>query len=129
MANRWLNQFTKTLEKEVVHLFAQVTIGAAGAPTLVTNNQSKGFASITRTGAGAYDIVMQDSWYKFFGCYVTFESDGSGPAAPDVSVYDQAIDDNPGTFSLLCQNGGVDTDPANGEVMYIHLVVGNSSAL
>lgn len=110
-------------------MFAKVTIGAAGAPTLVTSNQSKGFASISRSAAGKYDVTLQDAYYKFFGCHVTFETDGSGPAAPDTSVYDQAVTDNPGTFSILCQNGGVDTDPASGEVMYIHLVVGNSSAL
>lgn len=129
MANRWFNQFTKTLEKEVVHLFAKVTIGAAGAPTLVTANQSKGYASITRSAEGNYDVVLQDSYYKFLSLNVVFESDGSGAAAPDVSIYDNLVTANPGTFSLLCQNGGSDTDPAEGEVMYIHLVVGNSSAL
>jgi hypothetical protein len=112
-----------------VHLFAKVNIGAAGAPTLVTSNQSKGFASITRTGDGAYDVVLQDSYYKFLGCSVVFDAGSAGPAAPTVAIYDNLVTDNPGTFSLLCQNGGVDTDPASGEIMYIHLIVGNSSAI
>lgn len=129
MANRWLQQFSYTLEKQTCNLYAKVEIGADGAPTLVTDNQSKGFASISRSAEGKYDVTLQDSWYKFLACHVVFDAGETGPQAPTVSIYDNLVTANPGTFSLLCQNGGVDTDPADGEIMYIHLVVGNSSAL
>lgn len=134
MANRWFNQYPYTLEKQVVNLYAKVEIGAAGAPTLVTSNQSKGFASITRSAAGTYDVVLQDAYYKLLHLGVVFDAGTAGPAAPDYSITDfdasnSAVSGKPATFTILTQNGGTDTDPDNGEVMYIHLTVGNSSAI
>lgn len=130
MANRWFQQFRYSLEKSVVDLYGVVSFGAAGSPTLDTSNNSKGIASITRTGAGTYDIVLQDSYYKFLnltGCFVTATG---GPASPTLYVSQQAVGtQSGGTLTLVCQNGGTDTDPADGEVLYFQITVGNSSAI
>lgn len=59
--NRLYNQFRLALEKRIVDLYAQVAIGATGAPTL-NLSKSKGIASITRNSAGLYTIVLQDNY-------------------------------------------------------------------
>lgn len=134
MANRWMNQFRLSLEKSVVELWVKATIGAAGAPTLVTDNNSKGIASITRDDTGLYTIVLQDTYYKLLDCYACFEAGLAGPAAPTVSVADQAVDEVSGSglggsVTILCQNGGSDTDPGNGEVMNVRITLSNTTAI
>ncbi len=47
MANRNYTPVMFSLEKNMVHLSAHITFGAAGAPTLDTNN-SKGFCSVVQ---------------------------------------------------------------------------------
>jgi hypothetical protein len=128
MANRWLNQFTKTLEKEVCHLYLRVTFGASGAPTISAAN-SKGIASIARSAQGVFLVTFQDSWYKLLGVNGVFVAGSAGPAAPTISVSATGVTTIPGTITLLTQNGGVDTDPASGEVLYAEFVLGNSSAI
>lgn len=126
MANRWFNQFTKTLEKEVCHIFAKVTFGAAGAPTLSVVN-SKGIASIARSAQGTFLITLQDNYYKLLNVKGAFVAGSAGPAAPTISVSNNGV--TSGTITVLTQNGGTDTDPASGEILFLEIVMGNSSAL
>jgi hypothetical protein len=63
MASREFIQFAYQLERGVVKLYVKATIGATGAPTLVTTstasgNPSKGILSIARTAAGKYKIIF-----------------------------------------------------------------------
>lgn len=62
-ANRWAQQFNYTYYAGVHYIFGKTTIGATGAPTLVTA-QSRGITSITRTAAGKYRLVL-DSKYPY----------------------------------------------------------------
>lgn len=114
------------MEKYVVDLWAKVSFGASGAPTLDTNNDSKGIASITRNDTGSYTLVLQDNYYRFLGANCVFDAGADGPAAPTMSVVPDVAN---GELDLLFQNGGDDTDPADGEVVYIQLSLSNSSAL
>lgn len=130
MANRFFQQFRYSLEKSVVDLYAVVSFGAAGAPTLDTDNNSKGIASITRTAAGTFDIVLQDSYWKFLCASAVFVTATGGPAAPTVYISAEAVDTQAGgTLTLVTQNGGSDTDPADGEVLYLQISLSNSSAI
>ena len=65
MANRLFTQFRYTLEKKMCDIYGRIAIGATGAPTLATT-KSKGLASITRTGVGAYTVVLQDTYTDLF---------------------------------------------------------------
>lgn len=130
MANRWFQQFRYSLEKAVVDLYAVVDFGAAGAPTLDTSNNSKGITSITRTGAGTYDIVLQDSYYKLLNVTGMFLTATGGPAAPTIYVSAESVGTQAGgTLTVVTQNGGTDTDPADGETLYLQITLGNSSAI
>jgi hypothetical protein len=134
MANRFFNQFGKTLEKEVVSLFLHATFGASGAVTLDAVN-SKGIASMTKIGTGAYRIVFGttpaslDVYYKFFGMMPVFFKSGAAPAAPE--MYITALNHNiVGSCSIDVQFhiGGVATNPGSGEQLYLETKLGNSSA-
>lgn len=130
MANRWFNQFQKSLEKEVVNLFAVVSFGASGAPTLNTSNNSKGIASISRTAEGSFLITLQDSYYKFLCMNGVFLTSGAGPEASTIALSAVSVGtQSGGTLQMQTQNGGINTDPASGESLYLHIILGNSSAI
>lgn len=132
MANRFFNQFRKSLEKEIIDLFAKVTFGAAGAPTLVSDD-SYGVKSITRTGAGAYDIVFgsgsnMDVYNKLKAVHTTYV--GAFSASPFFRVVSESVA-TPTTGKVTVQfadAAGVATDPANGEQVRFHFLLKNSSA-
>ena len=74
MANRHFNQFSYSLEKKVVFLYAILDGTGASAPNLMAPNGAgtlastalgyKGIKSITRTGVGDYTINLQDSYFR-----------------------------------------------------------------
>lgn len=125
MANRQFTQFRYSMEKAVVDLFAEVTIGAAGAPTLVVA-KSKAIRSIARNSAGDYTLTLQDNYYRLLGFDCAFQV-ATVPAAPDVSVKTDSVAS--GSLVFVCSTGGVATDPANGEIMKIKVSLSNSSAI
>lgn len=128
MANRLFNQFGATLEKGVVTLFGDVTIGATGAPTLVAAN-SKGIKSIVRNSAGDYTITLQDTYNKFLSLWVGFQK-ATAAAAPNQTVKAKSLNATGGATIefVLYNNAGAATDPASGEELFIEICVGNSSA-
>lgn len=124
--NRYLNQFSGALEPGRVQLFAEVAIGATGAPTL-TAAKSRGIASITRNSAGVYTVVLQDVYNRMFHARVTFKVSGGLPAAPVVGIDSETVASTK-TLKFVCSTGGVATDPASGETMLIKIDLKNSSA-
>jgi len=135
MANRFFNQFKKTMEKEVVSLYAHVTFGATGAPTLDAVN-SKGIVSITRLSAGKYRVVFgttaqsKDSYYKFFSAYPVFLVASGVPAAPEMFITNlqHNVVANCYIDIQFLNQSSVATDPASGEQVYLRFDLGNSSA-
>jgi len=138
MANRYYNNQAFTLEPAIVKLFAKVTFGAAGAPTLSATD-SKGVVSVTRNSQGLFTFVfgtqagMLDVYYKFKGAYVIFNTVGTGavPAAPLYYISADATA-TPASCSLQLTftdkaQAGV-TDPGNGEVGFFEFTFKNSSA-
>lgn len=130
MANRQFTQFRLSLEKQVVELFAHVTFGSSGAPTLDTAT-SKGITSITRNSAGLYTIVLQDTYVKLLGVDLSQLSGSSAQAAPFHTVVSQAVS-TAATRTVVIQyravNNSTATDPASGEQAFVRITVGNTSA-
>lgn len=132
IANRYYTQFRYSLEKAVVDLFGLVTFGAAGAPTL-NATKSKGIKSITRTGAGAYDIVFgvgsnQDVYVDLLFAGAVFLA--ANPASPVMHVVSQTVA-TPTTGKISVQfrdYAGAATDPGNGELGYLKFQLKNSTA-
>ncbi len=136
MANRYFTSVLQSMEKLPVLLFAKVTFGSSGAPTLVAIN-SKGILSITRNSTGKYTFVFGtnsaslDTYYKLLNARVIFDTSGpaAAPAAPGMYITSNAVA-TAGTASLQVQLNlaGTAADPASGEIGYFEFILSNSSA-
>lgn len=134
MANRYQYQFSTTMEKKIVNLFAKVTFGATGAPTLDAVN-SKGVVSVTRNSAGTYTFVfgtkagMLDTYVKLVSLDVIYNSGASAPAAPSIYVKANNIATvNTSSLQVVVNAAGTATDPATGEIGYFNFIFGDSTA-
>lgn len=134
MANRWSNQFFASMNKGMISIYAQVAIGASGAPTLSAAN-SKGVVSVTRNSAGIYTFVFGttasslDTYYHFCLAEARFIVASGVPASPGMNI----VTDNSatvGTASIKLQffTGGSATDPDSGSTMLVRFDFQNSSA-
>jgi hypothetical protein len=137
MANRYNQQFQLTQEKRVTSIFAKVSFGASGAPTLSASN-SKGVLSVTRNSAGTYTFVFgsgsgvslqKDSYVKIIGGGVLFNSGSSAPAAPGMYIKaDNIASTANASIQVVMNAAGTATDPANGEIGYFEFIFGDSTA-
>ena len=121
---RMTYQFYNSFVPNLAALYAEVAIGASGAPTL-NAMASMGIDSIARADEGQYLVTLNKKYQalRFVGC--SFVAPG-GAAAPDVSVESQAVA-SAGTLIINTQSGGVNTDPASGETMMLMIHLKNSS--
>lgn len=127
MANRYFNQFHFSTIPMYTSLFVKISFGASGDPTLVTSGGfSKGIASVSRTSAGLFVVTMSDTYNYLVGLKGCFVASG-GPAAPDVSVNAESVA-SAKTVTINTMAGGVNTDPANGEVLLLEIELKNSTA-
>jgi len=128
MANRDFKNF-QAAERQVKRLYMKATIGATGAPTLVTDD-SLGIKSIARNGAGDYTVTLgtpsglTDHYNKLLW------ADGKllDPVAEDVRVnIDTDSVSASGLVKILTLTGGSATDPSNGATLTMVFDVKNSS--
>jgi hypothetical protein len=137
MANRYNNQFQLTQEKRVTSVFAKVTFGATGAPTLSASN-SKGILSVTRNSAGTYTFVFgsgsgvsiqKDSFVKVLGANMVLNSGASAPAAPAMYIKaDNSASTSSASIQIVMNAAGTATDPASGEIGYFEFIFGDSTS-
>ena len=135
MSNRYFkNQYIQSMEKDVKQVFGHVTFGAAGAPTLDIKN-SKGLASISRVSAGLFNIVFGtaastqaatvDKYFKLLMPDYAF-ANSTSPAAPIMYVVSNNVATT-GSIQVQFNVGGVSTDPASGEQLYLQFILGDSN--
>jgi hypothetical protein len=138
MANRYFNNQAFTLAPGIVKLFARVSFGAAGAPTL-SATESKGIVSVTRNSQGLFTFVfgtqagMLDVYYKLKNVSVIFNTVASA-AVPAAPLYYISADSTATaatcslqlTFTDKAQAGVA--DPASGEIALIEFTFKNSTA-
>jgi hypothetical protein len=135
MANRYMTQFPLTLEKQVKSIFAKVSFGASGAPTLSAPN-SKGVVSVTRNSAGLFTFVFGtsaqalDLYYKLLMVkHVFFPVAPANPASPQMHI--NTLNMNVvGSASIQVEftSGGTATDPASGETVFMEFIFGDSNS-
>lgn len=133
MANRrYRSQFRFSMHKDPVDIFARVSFGAAGAPTLDAKN-SPGIVSVTRNSAGNYTFVFGTNsqialdTYNYLLMVKHVFSQSAAPAAPGMWVSANAIS-TVGTASITLQfnAAGTPTDPASGESVLLDFILRNS---
>lgn len=132
--NRYLKAYPQSFESKVAKVFAKVTFGSSGAPTLDAVN-SKGVVSVTRNSAGVYTLVfgtkvgMLDTYVKLLSARHIFNSGSSAPASPGMYIKANSIA-TVGTCSIqiVFNAAGTATDPATGEIVYLEFTLGDSTA-
>lgn len=127
MANRTFNQFQGTLEKGLVQLFAEVSFGASGAPTLV---RGKGVASVAKAATGTYTVTLQDTYIRTLGVASTWKGTAAPAGVVVVLNGDNVTNAAAPTVSLkIYDEAGAATEPASGEAVLVALTLSNSTAL
>lgn len=110
------------------HLYASVSIGASGAPTIVSGT-GRGINSIVRNSAGKYTITLGKQYAGLITAQIqVIGASGAAPAAPISYVFSESVS-SAGTLILqfLAIDGSTATDPASGERLMLDIVVQNSS--
>ena len=126
MANRRFQNF-QAYDREVKRLYCKATIGASGAPTLVSEN-SLGIKSIGRNSAGDYTVTFGDS--SVIDKYnKLLWADGKllDADAEDIRVQIQVDDVDDGTIQVLTVTGATATDPSDGSTLFLVFDLKNSS--
>ncbi len=122
MANRTFNR-RQALEKEVKDIYARITIGATGAPTLTF---APGCASISRTSAGLYVLTLQDKYASLKSFSVKHQS----TSAEDLTSQIKSEDVNGAkTITFFTLTGATPTDPANGDVLLVKAELKNTNII
>jgi hypothetical protein len=126
MANRNWNR-AQNLEKEVKSIFARVTIGASGAPTLT---KGPGFASIARDSAGLYTVTLQDQYNRLMHVSITQLEADLEDLAFQVTADNTTTSTK--TFQFVCKaydgDGAVAaTDPSSGSILLIKVDLKNTT--
>lgn len=126
MANRNFNRY-QALTKEVKALFAQVAIGAAGAPT-INAAKSLGVASIVRNSAGNYTVTLSDKYMDLLELSCSRELAAGAPAAlGGFVVRSQDVDAAKTIVVEFVDAAGAAIDPASGTTLRMKIDLKNSS--
>lgn len=112
---------TQALEREVKTLFAQVAIGATGAPTL---SRGWGVASVTRTDTGDYTVVLEDKYNRLFNVDVMYLHGTDADLTFQLKT--DTVSTNK-TFTFTCKAAATPADPASGSQLRLSIHVKNTS--
>lgn len=119
-----LFQFRYSYQRDMNDIFARVSFGASGAPTL---QAGKGVVSIARVSAGRYHIVLKDT-FRTLNMVKHVFINASAPASPSMFVIvnnTQAA--SAPSIDIVFNSAGTATDPASGELVMLQLVLCSAS--
>lgn len=121
MANRGFHRI-QALEKEVKELYALITFGSSGAPTLTTGH---GITSITRNSTGDYTLVLQDKYVSLKCVSGTFEK----TTGEDIRLQmkSETVSATTKAINFLTLTSASATDPSSGAKLYLRIDVKNTS--
>lgn len=110
-------------------LYAKVSFGAAGAPTLVSGT-GMGIVSIVRSSAGRYVVTLSHAYQGLLALGNVFDTTATSaaPASPSVYVAADSIKISAApTLTVQFNAAGTATDPASGEVSHLSITLQKSS--
>lgn len=125
--NRYTQQFQRSFERELVHVFLKATVGASGAITLDVPN-SRGVASIVKeSGDGDYTVTLQDTYSRLMQVTVSKElASVTADAAPSVMIEDEGVaGDKTVELQFYAADGTTEANPADGTVLRLHIILSN----
>lgn len=123
MANRTFNR-KQALEKQVCEIYAKVSIGSSGAPTLVDRT---GIASIVRNSAGTYTLTLQDRYVSLKSAQIEFMN----ATAQDLQaqLLAETVNSSTPAIQFVCLTAATATDPSSATTVLIKLDLKNTSAV
>ena len=127
MANRRLFQFRYSYERDIVEIYAKITIGALGA---VASYSGKGVSAVTKLAtAGQYQIALQDNFNMLLDADVMVVSSTGISAAPLVGIKTDSVSSASAPLLVIqmANVAGAATAPASGEILYVRICVRNAS--
>ena len=129
MADRNFYNNHKSLEVDVVHLYARITIGAAGA---VSASSGLGITStVKESSAGQYTVRLTDRYNQLLHANVTVISavDAAATVGTVYRIQSEAV--NSATPALVIQASdvatGADANPTSGDILLLKIELRNSS--
>lgn len=136
--NRSTVRNVQAMEKAPVALYLKVSIGASGAPTLVSSPPTRclGVYSMVRTAAGAYTIKFGlnastlDTYQRLlYASYVDLKSTAPAEASMYVVADNSALISNPNIQIQFLDVAGAAVDPSSGSVLLIKIELSNTTAI
>lgn len=121
MASRNFNR-KQALEKEVKSLYADIAIGASGAPTVT---KALGITSVVRNGAGDYTLTLDDKYVRLMHVDIKQLAASAEDLTFQLAAEDVA---SAKTVQFLCKAAAVATDPSNGSRLLIKIDLKNSTS-
>jgi len=110
------------LEKEVKEIFALITFGAAGAPTLTSGF---GVTSITKDATGEYTLVLDSRFPSFKNMSGTFEKSTGEDIR--MQLKSESVNSSSKSVSFFTLTGASATNPSSGAKLYLKVEVKNTS--
>jgi ATP phosphoribosyltransferase len=125
-------QRVQAASKEAKLLFAHITIGASGAPTL-SASQSLGVASISRTSAGLYVLTLSDTYNSLLHVQAVVQNSSVDDIQLQIKSEDvdgaKTITFNTKAPTDASTTTQVVADPADGTVLRLMIWVKNTNVL
>lgn len=135
MSNRYFQQIQYSLERAVTSVFARVSFGAAGAPTLIAN-RSKGVYSVSRNSAGLYTVTFGlnaqalDKYNFYLGTELSWlQPTSQVPDAPHFFVQNDLTATSSTLQIQFFSPSGEARDPASGDVASLEFKFKNTSII
>lgn len=114
----------KSILTGLTDIFGKLTVGATGA---VTAYDMPGVATFVRTSTGKYTITLDSEYAEFAGLFISVLD----TASDGIFSYQTNAETVASTKTVIldCLNAsGTITDPADGALIYLHLVVRTTTA-
>jgi hypothetical protein len=118
MANRRFTQFFYSLLHKPVSIVGVASLSSAGA----VSSQDIPGGTLTKTGAGAYLLTLQDKYSNIKAFNVIL-----GETAEDLQAVPGAVSVANKTYVINTKTEGVNTDASATAKLYINIVLSNSS--
>lgn len=127
MANRNFKRDRGAFEKGLVDIYANVAIGAAGAPTM-TAKQCLGIATVVRVSAGLYTVTLADRYQRTMDFNANFLNATGAHTVFQVVLKSDSVNTATPSLQIRCNDAsGAAVDPSSGAVLIMHFHLKNST--
>lgn len=122
MASRIFNG-KKSLEREIKEVYARISIGASGAPTLDVV-QSEGVTSVVRNSAGNYTLTL-DQPFRHLRSFAVMHLSSTAQDLNMNLVSESVANSSSKQLNFVCLTAATETDPEEDTVLFVKMDLKN----